>query len=178
MFENICRTKSGKQWTFACVIAVLAALGFQPVLAGVASAQGVPDPVLLALSNRDMTATAPELEQLAGGQDALVAKLLAYRTTETPPFVGIRAEKLLLLYAARSDVKAALESDIGSAKYLGLARIVAVHLDTVPDSVARQVLAKQVIARAKTDADYMRYAKTLQSSSDAEVSKMAKDALP
>jgi hypothetical protein len=175
MFENICQTSSVKRWTTACVIALLLALGFQPVLA---SAQDSTDPVLVALSNRDMTATAQELEQMAGGKDALVAKLLAYRVTEAPPFVGIRAEKLLLLYADRSDVRAALESDISSPQYLGLARIVAVHLDSVPDSVARQALARQVIARAKTDDGYMRYAKTLHTSSDAEVSKMAKDSLP
>lgn len=143
-----------------------------------AHAQGLEDPVVFALSARHFSATAEELEQTAGGEAALVRKLLELRTKEQPPFVGIRAEKLLLSYADRPEVVAALEEDLTAPGLLGLARTVTVHLDQVADSGARQRLARAALQRARSDADFARYARTLLRSEDPEVSRLAREALP
>ena len=132
------------------------------------------DKVLFALSGRHMETTTVQLEEMAGGQDQLVAKLLEYRTKETPPFVAIRSEKLLLNYAGRAEVQAALEQDVQSPQYKGLARTVAVHLDQVPDAGARQRLARAVVSRAKTESDFTSFAKGLEKSNDEKVREVAK----
>lgn len=131
------------------------------------------DPVLFALSARHFEMSTAQLEQLAGGEEALVAKLLAVRTQEKPPFAGIRAEKILLEYAHREDVQAALEEDVQSTQYQGLARTIAVNIDSVTDSTARHRLARGVSERAQRDATFKTYAKSLASSKDEAVRKLA-----
>lgn len=135
------------------------------------------DAVLLALSAKDFTSSRAQLEQISGSEDALVKKLLELRTTEKPPYVGIRAEKLLLTYAHREDVASALESDLQSQQYKGLARIIAINVDKVQDSAARKRLARTLINQGSVDQEFARYSRTLTESSDAEVSKMAKEML-
>ncbi|MCB0323740.1 MAG: hypothetical protein KDD69_09215 [Bdellovibrionales bacterium] len=148
------------------------ALIVQPVVADEAD-------VLQVLSQRDTPAemSQPEiLESLAGGQDALVRILLDYRTKETPPFVGIRAQKLLLGYANREDVADALAGDVTSEEYFGLARIVSLHLDQVPSEATRSRLGRAIIERAKKEARFERYARGLLQSQDPAVSRMAREA--
>lgn len=133
-----------------------------------------PDPVLFALSARHMNTSVAQLEELAGGKDQLVEKLLTWRTQESPPFVGIRAEKLLLNYADRNDVSQALQSDVDSGKFRGLARIIAVNIDHVSDSQTRERLARSVLERAKQDQEFKTYARTLQDSTDQRVRELAR----
>jgi hypothetical protein len=142
-----------------------------------AVAQTLDDPVTAALGTRHMTSTVADLVELAGGEDQLVEKLLALRTQESPPFVGIRAEKMLLTFAGRPEVQAALEQDVESAQYVGLARTVAVHIDSVSDSNARQALARKVLSRASRESTFSSYARNLKQSTDPEVSRLAKEAL-
>lgn len=139
-------------------------------------AQNSDDPVVAALSGRHMNISIEQLEELAGGEDALVETLLQIRTNEQPPFAGIRAEKILLHYAHRSDVQEALEADIKSTQYKGLARTVTVHLDKVSDASARRKLAQKAITRAENDDEFKPYAKQLLKSKDAQVQSLAKQA--
>ncbi len=157
------------------ILALLCVLSL--AFANLSSAQTLDDPVTLALGSRHMTASVDDLLEMAGGEDALVEKLLALRTQESPPFVGIRAEKTLLQFAGRPDVQAALEQDVESSQYLGLARTVAVHIDTVPDANARQALARKVIQRGSRESGFSAYARNLKQSSDPEVSRLAREAL-
>ncbi len=140
---------------------------------------GEMDSLLNALSHRCSTHGAPSLaslEKIAGSEDALIEFLLEYRTKEQPPFVGIRAQKLLLSYADRSDVAEALASDIDSAEYLGLARVIGANIDAVNDESARRLLASRIIARGKRDSSFTPYAKSLIGSNNAEVSSLARQA--
>lgn len=145
--------------------------------AQLAGAQDMDDPVILALSSRHMTVSINQLEEMAGGEDALVAKLLELRTQESPPFAGIRSEQILLRYAHRDDVKAALESDIQSTQYKGLARTITVHIDKIEDQDARRNLARLALGRAAREADFAPYARNLRNSSDQEVSRLARESL-
>ncbi len=158
---------------FFLVMAVLI-----PILPPNLFAQSSDEGLLMALSNRDSVPPLADLEKLAGGQDALVQKLLQYRRQEEPPFVAIRAEKLLLSYSDRPEVKAALLDDISSTQYLGLARVVTMHIDKVKDEATRQELAKVALSRAKSDSSFAPYARTLHSSTNAEIKKMAEESVP
>ncbi|HQH27300.1 MAG TPA: hypothetical protein PLP17_07890 [Oligoflexia bacterium] len=176
---NILRNYSA--WSTARLITQTSGLW---ILAAVLSGPGVcyagdlDDPLMLALAAREVRVSVQELETMAGGSDALVKRLLELRTQEKPPFVGIRAEKLLLLnYSDRAEVASALASDVGSPQYAGLARLVAANIDQVPNESARRMLAKQVLARAKTDSAFAPYAKNLAQSADGEVAALAKQTL-
>ena len=138
-----------------------------------ASADSVDDALLTALSNRDNIPALTELENMAGGKRVLIEKLLNYRTLESPPFVAIRSEKLLLNYVDDTDVKAVLLKDLSSPELLGLARIITLHLDDISDSATRQEFARQALSRAKADTEFAPYAKALRSSNDEQVRKMA-----
>lgn len=130
--------------------------------------------VKFALSGYHVTATGEQLEAMAGGADELIRILIALRTLETPPFVGIRAEKLLLTYADRPEVSAVLESDLRSTELAGLARIIPAHLDKVPSAAVRRSLARVALDRAASDGSFVPYAKGLLSSQDTEVQQMAR----
>ncbi len=135
------------------------------------------DPLMLALANRHMTQSTTELEQLAGGQDKLVARLLQLRTEEKLSYVAVRAEKILLNYSARPEVADALAEDAVNPNRTGLARMITVHIDKVEEPAARKRLAELLVARAGTDAEFSPYARTLLDSSDLEVSRLAKEKL-
>lgn len=135
------------------------------------------DPVIFALSVRHMTATPSELEAAAGGKDALIARLLELRTQEKPPFVGVRAEKLLLGYANEQAVENALTADLQSAERKGLARLVTIHLQSVPSDAVRGRLAKQALDRVGRETDFAPYARVLLESPDSEVKKLARETL-
>ena len=117
-----------------------------------------------------------ELEELAGGQDSLIETLLKHRRAERPPFVGIRAERLLLNYSDREEVISALESDINDTKYFGLARTIGTHIDTVKANQARTRLATAVLRRAQTESRFRMFGKMLLESSDSNVKRLAREA--
>ncbi len=154
-------------WGLCCF-----ALALTPVIA-----ESTPDAVKTTLMTRHLSTTRDQLETMAGGQDALVKQLLELRHEEHVPFVGMRAEKLLLQYADRPEVRLALEEDLRAPRYKGLAKAIAIHVDTVPDSAAREGMAKLVIERAKQDPSYMPYARMLRESSDENVRELAREAL-
>lgn len=135
------------------------------------------DPFLTALSLRHGGATLESLEEIAGSREAVVARLLEARHLEKPPFAGIAAQKLLLQLADRSDVQDAIDQDIASPEYFGLARIVVVHLDKVPNAEARSRFARTALSRVEREPKFRAYARTLVESSDSEVSRLAREAL-
>lgn len=149
--------------------AVLTAMTPAAVFAADATEQ-----VTQALSGYHSSATAAQLESIAGGAGNLVPILLALRTQEKPPFVAIRAEKLLLGYSNLPEVRAALEQDLQSPQYKGLARVISMHIDTVNDADARQGLARLAVARAAQDGEFLPYAKALTQSRHADIRETAK----
>ena len=148
-------------------------------LAGLAqSSQSAEESVKAELAGRHFSEQRENLEQLAGGREELVAILLTLRTSEDPPFVGIRAEKLLLHYADDPRVAEALADDVSSVERTGLARAVALHLDRVPTSRVRQKLATEVVSRAGKERAFLPYANSLKKSEDPEVKRIADQGLP
>lgn len=160
------------QGRFLCRVVTL--LGLVSLGAIPAFAQ-LEDPIFRALAGYHQTASVEELEQLAGGTDALVSRLLELRQLEKPPFVGIRATKILLGFSSRPDVQEALEADMGDESRLGVARILVTHIDSVPDQGFRRRLAERALLRVRNDPEFGRYAKTtLLGSADGQVSRLAK----
>ena len=132
------------------------------------------DALYFALSNRDFSATTAQLEQIAGGREQLIGRLLELRHDSSLPAVGMRAGKLLLGYSADARVKQALAEDMASTQYLGLARAITLHLDSIEDQSLRRSLAQVAVDRAKQDPSFVPYLKSLDSSSDDEVRRIAK----
>ena len=141
---------------------------------GAVLAADATEQVTQALSGYHSSATAAQLESIAGGAGNLVPILLALRTQEKPPFVAIRAEKLLLGYSNVPEVRAALEQDLQSPQLMGLARVISMHIDTVSDADVRQGLAKLAVARAAQDGEFLPYAKALTQSRHADIRETAK----
>lgn len=135
------------------------------------------DPVLFALSSRHMTTSPVELEKLAGGRDLLIERLLVLRTQEQPPFVGVRAESLLLAYADQQQVEDALTEDLQSADRKGLARVITIRLSKVAQEEVRLRLAKVALTRASKESDFAPYARTLTEDKNAEISRLARETL-
>jgi hypothetical protein len=151
----------------------LVSVAFSQLFLGLVFAEE-PDAVVLALSGYHFKMTATELEKVAGGKENLVKKLLEIHRLESPPFVGIRATRLLLNYADRPEVASALVDDVSN--YTGLARVVATNIETVPSESAKKTLAKAVLSKARTDEKLKVVARTLIDSSDAEIRELAKEA--
>lgn len=159
-----------------CPIVGYVALILTVVLLNPSLGRAADDALLQALSSRHFKSSTADLEKAAGSQDALVQRLLELRTQETPPFAGIRAEKILLNYADRSDVQAALQSDIESTRFPGLARIIAANIDAVSHTDTRRKLAELAIARSSRETDFAPLARNLRNSTDSNVSTLAKQA--
>jgi hypothetical protein len=121
-----------------------------------------------------MTTSREQLEEIAGGKDALVAALLELRTDDSTPFVAVRAEKILIGYADRDDVAQALTSDINSTQYAGLARTVSIHVNDAPTSTARVALGRQLLERAGKDSSFLPYARALEDSTEPELRNAAR----
>ena len=143
----------------------------------VACARSHADELDAAMNGRHFAASREQLESYAGGADALVQRLLKLRTNEEPPFVGLRAEKLLLQYVQLEAVVVALEEDLANPKYKGLAQMIALHLDQVSGPEVRLRLARGVIKRAKAESDFRNFAKTLTASADPAVGQLAREGL-
>lgn len=134
------------------------------------------DLVKSALMVRHVTVTQEQLLKLAGGEDLLVKKLLELRL-DNAPFVGVRAEKFLLSYVSRPEVRAAMEQDLQSPNTKGLARVIVVHMDHVADVEARQALAKLALDKAKQDNSFVPYARSLTKSNDPQLRQLARETL-
>ena len=141
-------------------------------------AERADDPVLMVLSSQHMKMDIDKLEQLVGGEEVLVKRLLVLRHQGGVPFVSVRAEKLLLHYSSREDVKAALEEDLQSPETKGLARVIAIHLDRVADSALKEGLARKLINLASADKDFLPYARAATiESTDPKLRELGRDAL-
>jgi len=147
-------------------------------LVSVSSSVAAPPANLVgALSSRHLDYSVEELEAMVGGADNLVTHLIELRHNESRPFVGVRAEKLLLGYADREEVQMALGDDLRSSKMAGLARIITVHIDRAPTAEARQLFATLALERAERDIRFRGYAQALVDSKDEVVSNLARKAL-
>lgn len=127
-----------------------------------------------ALTARHFNMTTAELEAKYGGEDMLVAELLKLRTQESPPFVGVRSAKLLMSYAGREDVAKAMYEDIQNDDTVGLAQLYAINIDKVSNENTRRRLARALVDRSKGNARVATAVESMQSSRDAEVSRLAK----
>ena len=155
-------------FSFLALLVCVSSVGAQSVSPSVSS-----DPVLRALEGYHFNKSASELEQIAGGQEQLVSRLLELRGSEKPPFVGIRAVKVLMSYGEREDVRSALLEDMRSASRLGVARTLVVHIDSVSNRDFRYELARQAVERAVEEESFSRYARALEDSSDERVRRIA-----
>ena len=116
------------------------------------------------------------MEQTLGSEAETIAFLSDYRLKEIPPLVGIRAEKLLMRdYYDKEEVQQLLIEDLQSPGRFGLARIIATHLDSLPDDSLRLKLADGVIARGKQEQRFKSIARMLLTSTDPEVKQKAKN---
>jgi len=162
---------SGRTFIFSALIAVLS-------FAGNVSAEPRTT-VIDSLHERHHRLDYAALESQAGGEDELVKDLLSYRPSENaPPYVEMRVVKLLLNYAGRPEVEAYLSECIESPDKLGLARLIAIHLDQVADVKVRERLALKLVARAEKEPRLRPYAETMRQSSDESVRRLAREAFP
>ena len=129
------------------------------------------------LSARHIHPKITELEEIAGGEEALVAGLLQLRTDKKRPFLALRAEKYLLRYATREDVEKALEEDLSPGANPRLAQVIAVHIDSIESQETRRKIALLILERAKADVQFQKYAQVLYGSKDVAVRSLAKEAL-
>lgn len=151
---------------------------FSILFAAPAAVQAAPKgKIFTALSVRHADYSAEELIKMAGSEDALVKQLLQFRHDDSVPFVAVRSEKVLLSFAGRNDVSAALEKDLEDPGMLGLARIIAVHIDSVPNADVRRNLALLAIERSKRENSFLPYARSLKESRDKNVAELARKAL-
>lgn len=103
------------------------------------------------LSSKHPVLDVSVLSKAAGGDDLLVAELLELRLKSKPPTLGINAEKVLLNFIERADVKAALHEDVATPARFGLASVVLSRLDQLPDSELRSSLAKTALQMVSGD---------------------------
>jgi hypothetical protein len=130
-----------------------------------------------ALSARHFNQSTADLEAKYGGEEKLVAELLQLRKQESPPFVGVRAAKILMSYSGREDVAKAMYEDIQSDDTVGLAQLYAINIDKISNESTRRRLARALVDRSKGNARVATAVESMQSSSDAEVSRLAKGSL-
>lgn len=134
------------------------------------------DEVWQALSSRHRPGSVEELKQLAGGEEALVQRLLELRNDNTVPYVAVRAEKYLLLYAERQNVRTALLKDMADPARAGLARAIVLNIDSVKDDAARLALARAGLERVEKDPSFEAFAKELSESKDQRLRTLTRDA--
>ena len=161
---------------FTCLLTCLVLRGSTPATAADTSADSAA--VKKALSGHHMEVTATQLEQIAGGKDALITELLALRRDTVTPFVGVRAVKLLLPYSADSRVQTALTEDLKSSEFKGLAQAIALNLVTGAESgESKNVLARTALERSKTDKSFAPFVEPIKSSQDPEMKRIVSDVL-
>lgn len=103
-----------------------------------------PASIVSDISSRHPLMNADSMLEEAGGEDHLVSCLLSLRLQTKPPFLGTRAEKLLIHFQHRKDVQEALLSDVSAETRFGLGSIVLSSLPSIKDDVLR----KQIVSRA------------------------------
>lgn len=108
------------------------------------------------------------LEELAGGEQALVAQLIELsRSDEVSAPAAMRAAHILASHyvnqsGTKSMVVQAMASDIASLNRSGLARLYAKKVDAVSDKSAKRTLSAAVVDRASRDSSFALYAKQAQ----------------
>ena len=136
------------------------------------------DALTVALSDRHKIPSFAELEQIAGGHDQLIDRLLELRGDQVTPQVGIRSARILLEhFQGEENIAAAFEEDLSRDDRKGIAQVIALNLDRVPSSEARVRLAQGILEKAKSDSNYAVFAKSLIASHDTSVRELAKQSL-
>ncbi len=130
------------------------------------------DGVRTALSARHLSASPEQLERIAGGEEPLVRELLVLRATKVPPYLALRAEKMLLRYSDREEVLTALEQDLANPDRRGLAQLIAIHIDDIAPETSRRRIGEAIVERAKRDEAYSPFARMLAESKDPVVRQL------
>ncbi len=94
------------------------------------------------LSGRHFSVPASELVAVFGDEDKIVADLIEFRETDSPPYLSTRSVKLLLSFSSREDVKEILRNDVVDSGSLGLCSVILANLNEIPDQSFRVELAK------------------------------------
>lgn len=105
------------------------------------------------LSARHLSYSRQTLVELMGTEDNLVKALLILRRESKPATLGIRAEKLLISFNSREDVRSALLADVEDENYFGLGSVVISSLDQIEDQNFRKFLAKSSLSTSNKKAN-------------------------
>ncbi len=127
------------------------------------------EPILHALSRRDVGPSLAELRTIAGSDERLVPRLLELRASDVLPFVQIRSAKLLIAFASRPEVQRAFLDDVLAPNRLGLVRVYARAIDQLPAGGFRTELAARIVKRAFQDPEYQSAVKLLSQAQDPEI---------
>ncbi len=85
------------------------------------------------------------LSDVFGGEDKVVADLIRLRNLDAPSYASTRAEKLLLGFSNREDVRAVLREDIVDPNSLGLCSIILANITEISNEAFRLELAKSAL---------------------------------
>jgi hypothetical protein len=131
-------------------------------------------PLAQALSSRHPDFDIPSLISIAGTEDSLINELMELRLKDKPGNLSINSEKILLEFAHREDVKAALLEDVAAKDRFGLASLILSRIDTFSDETFRHSIAKQALRRTKSldEAQSKRFKLLLKSSTDPLIKSM------
>jgi len=102
------------------------------------------------IKGRHFELVATDLSVVFGGEDKVVADLISLRDLESPPYVSTRAEKLLLGFSNREDVRAILRQDVVDEKSLGLCSVILSNITSIPDEAFRMELANSALSSIST----------------------------
>lgn len=94
------------------------------------------------LSNRHEVPPISVIEESYGDKEQLISDLMQLRLTDSPPFVALRAEELLIEFSDRDDVINVLEEDLVNPERKGLARVIIRSLHKIKDENAKLRLSK------------------------------------
>jgi hypothetical protein len=97
------------------------------------------------LSSRHPSYTVGNLVEIVGNEDDLVSQLLSLRLRGKPSNTAINAQKVLLSFSHRQDVKEALLEDVSLEDRFGLGSVVLSRVDEIEDPEFRLSLAKTAL---------------------------------
>ncbi|HMO17287.1 MAG TPA: hypothetical protein PKA63_04245 [Oligoflexia bacterium] len=116
------------------------------------------------------------LVKAAGSEDDLVSELIRLRLFDKPPVLGINAQKVLLNFQDRDDVRSAFLEDVSDTSRLGLSSVILSRLDDISDDSFRYKLAKRAISLVSSSAsNRVGDESSIKSSSEPEIPDFYKD---
>jgi hypothetical protein len=129
------------------------------------------------LSSRHPSYSVTDLVSLAGSEDELVSQLLMLRLIEKPSNVSVNAEKALVSFSHRPDVREAFLEDVVTEERLGLGSVILSRLDEVEDRDFAYELAKKALDASKDFAGDpgLRYRVLLRESSSPGIRSLLGD---